>query len=335
MSKILFICKLRNDFYGPSFGLINSCKFISNSLKENNIESRVVTVIDANDIDREVFNYKPTHVFIEALWVLPSKFEELIPLHPEIKWYVRIHSKIPFLANEGIAIQWIKELNKLSKIYPQFQIAVNNKCDIETYYLYDKIKMQYFPNIYCPPIYDIRELEDKKKNNFLNLGCFGAIRPLKSQLAQAFAAIIFGNQNKIKINFHINSDRCETGGDPVLKNLLYLFKDTAHRLVFHPWIDHNEFIHIVKQMDIGLQVSMSETFNIVAADFVWNNIPLVGSDEIEWLDKRYKANPIKVESIVERLFYAYEERKNKSHNANLRGLEKYNKQALKVWLSSL
>ena len=81
-TRLLFICKLRSGFYGPSFGLINSCKFVANALAKYGIEAKVVTVVDNNSIDREIHQYKPTHVFIEALWVVPSKFKELIPLHP-------------------------------------------------------------------------------------------------------------------------------------------------------------------------------------------------------------------------------------------------------------
>ena len=61
----LFICKERS--YGVSYGLINSAQFVANFLNKNGVESHVITVIDNNDIDREVTKYKPTHVFIEAL----------------------------------------------------------------------------------------------------------------------------------------------------------------------------------------------------------------------------------------------------------------------------
>ena len=70
-------------------------------------EAKVVVVNDNNDINREVFKYTPTHVFIEALWVVPSKFEVLIPLYPKIQWYVRLHSNTPFISSEGIAIDWL------------------------------------------------------------------------------------------------------------------------------------------------------------------------------------------------------------------------------------
>lgn len=338
--KILFICKTRNDFYGPSFGLINSCRFISNALLRHGIESKVVAVIDNSFIDKEVHQYKPTHVFIEALWVVPSKFEELIPLYPKVQWYVRIHSKIPFLANEGMAIDWLKQYDELSKAYPTLHIAANSIDVVESFDICYNSIVGYFPNIYDPPTYDHLSIDwEKKKENIqhkiVDIGCFGAVRPMKNHLNQALAAIAFGNEMGLKIHFHINSDRCESGGDPVLKNLVYAFKGTKHKLIHHAWMDHIDFIHLVKQMDLGLQVSLSETFNIVAADFVWNNIPIVGSDEIDWLDRKYKANPHDIESIIDKLRFAY---KGKSHNiqkVNKEFLEKYNKKAIKIWLDTL
>ena len=334
--KVLFICKIRNDFYGPSFGLINSCRFIANALRKNGIECHVVSVIDNNDIDREVHKFKPTHVFIESLWVVPSKFEELIPLHPKIQWYIRIHSKIPFLANEGMAIDWIREYHRLSRLYPQLNIASNSDEVIETFKLAYNIKVEYFPNIYYPEDYEIQEEDDKEESRkIVHIGCFGAIRPMKNQLNQALAAIIFGNEKGFKIHFNINSDRCETGGDTVLKNLIYAFKDTHHKLIYNPWMDHKDFIRLVRRMDLGMQVSLSETFNIVAADFVWNDIALVGSEEIDWLDRRYKANPNSIESMVDKLRFAYSGRRYNTQKVNLENLEKYNKRATKVWLNAL
>jgi len=365
--RVLFICKIRSNFYGPSFGLINSCRFIENALEQNGIDCKVVSVVDNSDIDREVHKFKPTHVFIEALWVVPSKFEELIPLHPKIKWLVRIHSKIPFLANEGMAMNWLREYDELSKVYPQLNIAANSTEIIESFKAAYGIKIGHYPNIYYPPDYDDIEVsgdcdygchgehtnghgKGKKdidhsdnghhhphppEKQHINIGCFGAIRPMKNHLNQALAAIAFGNKLGKKIHFHINSDRCETGGDPVLKNLVYAFKDTPHKLVFHPWMDHHDFIRVVMNTDVGMQVSLSETFNIVAADLAWNNIPVIGSDEVAWLDRKYKADPNSAEDMADKLRFAY---KGKDHNiqqVNKDNILKYNKRATKIWLDSL
>ena len=336
--RVLFICKKRNYFYGPSFGLINSCKFIVNALEEEDIKAKVIVVNDNNDIDAAVHAYKPTHVFIEALWVVPEKFKELLPLYPRVRWYVRIHSKIPFLANEGMAMHWLKEYDQISKSFSNFYIAANSKEVCNSFFRTYNIPVFYFPNIYHP---EDCEHDNKKSCHppeptpIIDIGCFGAIRPFKNQLNQAFAAITFGNQRGYNINFHINFDRCEQGGSAVLKNLDYAFKDTKHSLIYHPWMTHPEFIDLVKTMDLGLQVSYTETFDIVAADFAWNYIPVIGSSEVFWLDKKYISDPNSMEAIVDRLCFAYDGIKTNKQKVNRKSLEKYNESTTKVWLESL
>ena len=123
--RLLFICKRRPQNYGTSYGLLNSCKFLCNALRNIDVKAKLVEVIDNNFIEREVVKYKATHVFIEALWVVPEKFDILIKLHPNIKWYVRLHSNTSFLSNEGVAIEWIRKYGERQKIYPQFHIAPN------------------------------------------------------------------------------------------------------------------------------------------------------------------------------------------------------------------
>ena len=71
--KILFIIKKRISYNNKvvSFGLINSSKFVCEAInKLKNIEAKVVDVVDNNCIDREVSQYKPDIVIIEALWVV-------------------------------------------------------------------------------------------------------------------------------------------------------------------------------------------------------------------------------------------------------------------------
>src|ERR1043165_4140898 len=109
---ILFIIKQQLGYNGspvPSKGLFNSAQFVVNALRRADIFARLVEVVDGNDIDRAVTRYRPTHCILEALWVTPPKLAELRRLHPKIQFIVRLHSKTPFLATEGIAMQWLRE----------------------------------------------------------------------------------------------------------------------------------------------------------------------------------------------------------------------------------
>ena len=158
---------------------------------------------------------------------------------------------------------------------------------------------------------------------------------MKNHLYQALAAISFGNNIKQKIRFHINADRIEMQGEATLKNLEESFTNTQHELIRHNWVDHKDFIGLVRSMDLGMQVSFSESFNIVAADFVQNNIPIVGSPEITWLSSVYKASPTNLQSIIEKLKIAYYGKNINLHRLNKIGLSKYNKKATQIWLDRL
>jgi len=329
--KVLFILKKRQSshtgYASVSSGLLNSARFVSDMLNKNGIESNLVEVQDNNGIDKEVSKYRPTHVIIEALWVVPSKFEVLTKLHPNVQWIIRLHSDISFLANEGIAIEWIYEYLK----YDNVKISAN---DWETNFNFELLtdkQFVYLPNYYPVGFFNINKPKPITKK-VLNVGCFGAIRPLKNQLIQAVAAIDYADTYGKKLNFHINTQRIEGKGEPVLKNLRELFKNNPrHELVEHGWLSHNEFIDLVQRMDIGLQVSFSETFNIVSSDFVNNNIPVVTSDEVEWVNPIYFANPSKVASIVSRMRMAILLSRFKLNFLNKLSLWFYSLKSEKIW----
>ena len=320
MSKVLFILKRREDYdakmhsaIGMSTGLYNSAKFMNDMLLEHGIESKLEVVVDYNKIDRECYLYKPTHCIIEAIWVVPQKFTVLQRLHPNVKWVIRVHSEMPFMAGEGMAMDWIADyssfknvvigvnaprmLNEL-RIYLQHR---NNWTDEQT-----AERVVYLPNYY-PQEYKTKKLDRNKDT--IDISCFGAIRPLKNHILQAIAAIGFADEIGKKLRFHVNAGRIEMQGGPVIKNLKSIFQQIhgkGHELVNHQWRPREEFLELCEQMDIGLQCNLSETFNIVGADLISQGVPLIGnSDEIPWALKPFSADPNEGADIIRKLHRAY------------------------------
>ena len=340
-SKTLFILKKREHSTGSglSSGLINSVKLIKEMLDDNDIESKIVEVIDNNYIDKEVNEYKPSVVIVEAIWVVPSKFTELQRLHPNVKWIVRIHSETPFIANEGNAISWINQYINLG-----ISISVNSDRMLNDLTKYTDSTNNIDSNIILlPNYYKINNLEtkesdtEKERGEYLNIGCFGAIRPLKNQLIQAIAAISYTKQYDRKLKFHINVSRLENdGSNNVLKNLRALFLDldkNSYQLVEHGWYEHKDFLNVIKDMDLGLQVSLSETFNIVTADFVKQQIPVVVSNEINWIDNNFRTNPTSLNDIIDTIHKSLNDKKGCIRN--IEKLQHYNDFSEKCWVNLL
>lgn len=347
-SKLLFILKHRDALYtdehgtystgGLSSGLLNSASFVVDMLHKSGIEANLVQVADNNCIDREVTKYKPTHVIIEAYWIVPEKFAVLTKLHPNIKWIIRNHSEIPFLATEGIAIDWTLEYLK----HPTVYVSANSPralSEMKTMAVAAYGEKFADRVIYLPNYYTFSENTVKKEHHdsdTIDIGCFGAIRPLKNQLIQAIAAIEFAKHQGKKLRFHINSTRIEGNGNNCLKNIIALFAHTGetYQLVEHSWMPHDKFLQLCATMDIAMQVSFTETFNIVAADMVSMNVPIVVSHDITWASRFSKADPTSSTDIVKKMHAAWYTRKlHVLQLLNTVGLEENIEAAMVQWNS--
>jgi len=286
---------------GLSSGLLNSAKFVADMLAGiPDFEVKLVQVLDNNYIDREVAAFKPDICIIEAYWVVPEKFEILTKLHPKVKWVIRNHSNIPFLANEGIAFGWTLDYVKHPNVFvASNDMRAHRELGVIINEFHETSGIRYLPNYYPLDVLNKPLPAPHSKPHEIDIACFGAIRPLKNHMIQAIAAIEYAQKHKKYLRFHINGNRIEGNGQPILKNLREMFKrlDNAE-LVEHPWCDHPEFMKLVSSMDLGLQVSFTETFNIVAADFVVNRVPIVTSNEIEWSEPLLQADPTDSSSIV-------------------------------------
>lgn len=331
--RVLFLLRKNND-YGSVFytasksGLLNSARITREQIQKYlGVTGELKICFDANSIDREVTLFKPHVCVLEALWVTPEKMREISEIHKDVFFVVRVHSEIPFLAHEGIAMEWLLGYEGIKNV----AITFNSAFTAIDFRKATGQRAYYLPNIYEDVYTGINFPRHKNKfRKIVNVGCFGAIRPMKNHLSQAFAAIEFAEEIGSVLNFHINSDRLEHGGESVLKNLRALFDNSRHRLVEHPWLKRDDFLCLVRQMDIGMQVSFNESFNIVAADFVLQRVPVVVSPTIEWMSPSSKADPIYIEDMVKRLKAIYR-RRNYHAYLNALYLDEYNEKAIKAW----
>jgi len=335
MEKILFILKERpyytNNTHVKSYGLINSSKHLAMYLEDLGYHVDVVTVVDANGIDAVLFQYKPDMAIIEALWVPSEKLKELMemPRYKKIEFVIRVHSDIGFLSAETLSLQYINDYIALKK--KNLTIAPNHK-DFSVY-LGNALEyeMNYLPNIIHETQYE--RWHDHHESHIMNVGCFGALRLLKNQPFQALCAIKAADDLEKILHFHITADvHKDVTLNPVVKNLEELFKNNPHKLIKHDWKENDDFNELVEQMDMGLQLSYTESFNIVTADFINCNIPIIVGDAIWWMPDILKTSTIEYDKVVRKIISVY---KNKDSNflrlLMKRSLSRYNKDSKKVW----
>lgn len=320
--RILFLLKKNYTSAGEQqglakAGLLNSVEFLATGLKASlEIDYHIAICVDANSIDKEVHDYNPDICILEALWYTPEKLLELQKLWPAVLFVVRVNSKVPFLSQEGMSVGWLKTylVNSKKLKVKNLVLSTNN------FFCTRDLNAVGIDNVYLPNLYPIvAQAEDRMLNRIseearftlsiaavhpkktIDIGCFGAIRPLKNQLIQAFAAITLADQHKLILNFHINASRVEQHGDEPLKNIRSLFKASGHNLIEHGWLEHDAFLKLMAQMDLSMQVSYTESFNIVTADTISQHVPVIVSHDIDWVPEICKANPNDVMDMVDKM----------------------------------
>lgn len=337
-TKIQFILKTRINKYLNeeveekqllSSGLFNSANFMRQMLADDGFDTDIVHAVDNNEIDRLVTRFKPDICIIEAFWVVPEKFEILHKLHPKIKWVIRNHSALPFMANEGMAMDWsLRYMNYNNVFLCSNDIRAHNEISSIAKSAGLSGRYFYLPNFYP---YDFTPREQPVITDTINIACFGAMRPLKNHLIQAAAAIKYADKHNLKLRFHVNGTRIEMKGEPIVHNLQKTFNKFSdkHELVEHPWLSHSDFIKLIREMDVCIQVSYTETFNIVSADAAINDVPIVVSPDIKWSNYLSYADPNDSDSIVsaiERVLVRPDVR-----IANVDGIKQFSETSRKIW----
>ena len=318
---LLFCLKYRQGYWGGSdlsSGLLNSVRFVVDMLVSLGVRAKFLQFKSNTEIDAAIKAFDPTQVIIEGFWVVPPKVAELQALYPQVTFSLRDHSETPFVANEGISMEWTRAYLQMGvEIMCNSPRAVTDMKVIAdaTGTGLDRL-VTYAPNYYpIGPLPCVWHCHPHPADDTVRIGAFGAIRPLKNHLTQAVAAIQFADYLGKKLEFHINGARIEGGADPIAKNLRALFNGLPRcKLVTHDWVPHAEFLPVIAGMDFVMQCTFSETFNIVSADAVSQGVPVIGSSEIVWLGSYGIADPNSSQSMLQNLKNANRQRKHHPQN---------------------
>jgi hypothetical protein len=238
---------------------------------------------------------------------------------------------VPFLVQEGFVFDWLNEIMALPKRGIKISISGNNDKlvnDLNTIYS----NVSYTPNIYYPIVSECKKIDISIDGGAINIGCFGALRLFKNTTQQVIWAIKFAELHNKILHFHVNVSNHETNDtSPVLKNLRYIFKNLKHKLIEHTWMSHGHFLSLIGKMDLCMQVSFTETYNVCASDSVFCRVPIVVSPEIEFINKELVVDSSKPETVIKAMALCLSHDREKLVQSNVELLNKQNEKSLNCW----
>jgi hypothetical protein len=297
-------------------------------------EAKGMSVADVAAIRKGLDKYKPTHAIIQALFVPSGDQGELSHDYPDTHFIVRCHSQIGFLQVEPSAIKTLRDL-----LYAQ-ELTLNLTVSANTHRLIEFLHHTYkSPVLYLPNLYDLervnRKRDESHDHRLVRIGSFGAHRLLKNHTTAAAAALMMAERRGSDLEFYVNAGREENiAKNSVLRSLRFMFQNLRWaKLVEVGWEEWSQFRQTVNHMDLTMQVSFTETFNIVTADSIAEGVPAVVSNAIEWAPHRWMANVDDAQDICRvgsHLLWDI-------HGAEegLEHLQKFCKNGLATWLTYL
>jgi hypothetical protein len=213
-----------------------------------------------------------------------------------------------------------------------FQVAGNSIRFIRWARQAYQAPMAYLPNMYYLD-YAVTSNTPVYRGGTLRIGCFGATRPLKNMMSQAGAVLQLHEELKVETEFWINSGRLE-GNTTILNAVKAMTSNIAgFTLKEANWATWPQFRDIVRKMHLLMQVSYTESFNMVTADGVAEGVPSVVSDVIEWAPPYWQAYGDDVPDIARigrQLLFDPQ-----APNDGLHALENHNRDSFYAWLDWL
>jgi hypothetical protein len=255
-----------------------------------------VDIVNAIDKYKETHGVPLTHVVISAPWLIPHDVKNLVAHFPHVQFVILSHSNVGFLQADPHGVKLYREYAKLAKVHKNLRVGGNCTRFTQWFELAYREKCVCLPNLY-PLSGKPAKVWDGKST--LNIGAFGAIRPEKNFMCAAAAAVAMHSALKVPVKLHMSTggENCKSTTLPAIVEMTEGIE--GFELIRHNWETWDKFIQLVGSMDLLIQVSYTETFNMITADGIYMGVPSVVSPVIWWAPESWKADPDDVVDIAE------------------------------------
>lgn len=233
-----------------------------------------------------------SHVLVSAPWIPTNEWTRIVSKYPNISFGCISHSNVAFLHADANGVRLLREYIGLQHQWHNFVVGGNSSKFCEWAHRAYGSRLTFLPNLYNLGHTDSRTMRTRPpyKCGTLRVGNFGAMRILKNNMTAAAAALEVHGRLGCDTELWLSSGRAK-GNESVVKAIDQLTQGVKGFTVkYNTWETWSQFTATVRHMNILLQPSFTESFNMVTADGVSQGVPSVVSDAIEWAPQNWQAS---------------------------------------------
>ena len=286
-----------------------------------------VDIVKAIDKYNELHSKRLTNVVISAPWLSTWDVKALLRHYPEIEFLILSHSNVGFLQADPWGLALYRQYAELARTHKNLHIGGNCTRFVRWFETAYQVECYCLPNLY-PGGEDVRSKVWDCSSNVVKIGAFGAIRPEKNFMCAAAAATVMKQALDVPVELHMSA-----GGEGCKSTTLSAIEQMTEnipnfRLIRHGWETWDKFIKLVGSMDLMIQVSYTESFNMVTADGISRGVPVVVSPVINWAPESWKADPDDVMDIASTGYRLLE---NDQGHLGSQALKAHNEKSFAYW----
>jgi hypothetical protein len=271
----------------------------------------------------------PSHVVVSAPWIGTHELSALVHHFTDTQFAVVSHSNVGFLQADANGMRLLREYAHLEQATHNFRVAGNCQKFVRWFTAAYHVAAAYLPNLY-PIEPRPRHPKTWQHNGVLRIGAFGAIRPLKNHMTAAAAAIAIANRLHADVELHMSAGRTEGGGDTVMRAIRAMTAGLPNLVLKEVgWATWPEFRAKVSHMHLLLNLSYSESHNMVCADGIHEGVPSVVSEAIDWVPPNWTASFDDANDVADRAVALLHDPFAARHG--LECLDTHNRQGVLAW----
>lgn len=285
-----------------------------------------VDIVDSIELYNRTHEKPLTHVVISAPWLSIYDLERMLEHFKHTQFVILSHSNIGFLQADPDGMYLFRQYHALAHRFHNLKIGGNSSKFVHWMRKCYGDDIVLLPNLY--PVEPHIQPKVWTRGTPLKIGAFGAVRPQKNFMTAAAAAVAIQKHLRVPVELHM-SDGGEGDCGTTVPAIDQMVSGTGVTVIRHPWCYWDDFIQLIKAMDLMIQVSYTESFNMVTADGISVGVPSVVSPAIYWAPEDWKAEPDDAMDVAETGIYLLTRKRHLDDG--IRALIMHNRHSWRIW----